>query len=92
MQSGTRYDFIEKKVVPTYEYNTTERIADTAGEVRERGSVYGLDPGPRARLHRIRAATDPDGHTAGWIEWADQPPGGAAVRARADPDLTSDAR
>ena len=27
VQTGTRYDFIEKKVVPAYEYETTERVA-----------------------------------------------------------------
>ncbi len=29
VQTGTRYDFIEKRVVPVYEYETTERAAGT---------------------------------------------------------------
>ena len=28
-QTGTRYDFIEKKVVPVYDYTSTERDAGT---------------------------------------------------------------
>jgi alpha-2-macroglobulin len=75
VQSGTRYDFIEKKVVPTYEYETKERIADTV-KVRtdSKGRFTASIRAQVGHAYRIRAtAKDTDGHTAGWIEWANQP-------------------
>ena len=75
VKSGTRYDFIEKKVVPTYEYSTTERVADTVkvrtdSKGRFSASVHAAD----GHAYRVRAtATDTDRHVASWIQWANQP-------------------
>ncbi len=74
-QSGTRYDFVEKKVVPVYEYDTSERVADTIrvrtdSKGRFSASIHAAD----GHAYRVRAtATDTDGHVARWIEWANEP-------------------
>ncbi|MFL5683971.1 MAG: hypothetical protein ACJ77O_12610, partial [Chloroflexota bacterium] len=75
VQSGTRYDFIEKKVVPTYAYETSERIADTI-RVRtdSKGRYSASIPARDGHAYRIRAsARDIDGHTTRWTAWANQP-------------------
>ena len=74
-KSGTRYDFIEKKVVPVYEYDTSERVADTIrvktdSKGRFSASIHAAD----GHAYRVRAtATDTDGHVARWIVWANEP-------------------
>jgi alpha-2-macroglobulin len=66
-QTGTTYDFIEKRVVPVYEYETQERSAGTLrlktdGRGRFSGSVKasGADHDYSIRV----SLTDPDGHVA----------------------------
>ena len=56
-KSGTRYDFIEKKVVPTYEYTTTERVAEDDpghGPTARAGSRRRSRAGGRPRLSSPR--------------------------------------
>ena len=66
-QVGTTYDFIEKRVVPLYEYDQRERAAGTIristdGRGRFGGSipVSGKDHDYRVQI----TLTDPDGHVA----------------------------
>ena len=69
VQTGTHYDFIEKKVVPAYEDRTTER---PAGAVRVRtladGTFSASIAGSAGNSYRVAlSATDPDGHDARWL-------------------------
>ena len=41
-QTGTRYDFIEKKVVPVYDYTSTERNAGTIKVKTDRAGDFSL--------------------------------------------------
>ena len=50
-RTGTRYDFIEKKVVPVYEYGLERARRHGSGHDRSDGIVHGLDQGLRARPH-----------------------------------------
>ena len=66
-QSGTEYDFIEKRVVPVYQYDYEER---PAGSVRLTSGADGRFSGSIAAPSADRdyevhlSATDPDGHQA----------------------------
>lgn len=66
-QTGTAYDFIEKRVVPVYEYDQRERAAGTLRiATDDRGRFSGSIPAP-AGDHDYRVELtlkDPDGHVA----------------------------
>ena len=66
-QSGTTYDFVEKRVIPVYEYTYDERTAGTArlstdSNGQFSGSIPGANPEHDYRVEL--ALTDPDGHVA----------------------------
>ncbi|MFL5674690.1 MAG: Ig-like domain-containing protein, partial [Chloroflexota bacterium] len=74
-KTGTRYDFVEKKVVPVYEYRDSVRLVDTV-RVRtdDKGRFSASTPAQPGHGYRIHAtATDPDGHVTRWFEWAQEP-------------------
>ena len=67
VQEGTEYDFVEKRVVPRYRYDTTEVDAgtvrvQTAADGSWTASVPAANP---AHTYQVRASVgDPDGHVA----------------------------
>nr|MBA2373933.1 hypothetical protein [Chloroflexota bacterium] len=66
-QTGTTYDFIEKKVVPTYDYTVTERdLGSIRLTTNARGAFATSVPaGNSDHSYRVKlSATDPDGHVA----------------------------
>ena len=72
MQNGTRYDFIEKKVVPVYDYTTTERDAGTIKVKTDRNGDFSVSirASGRGSEYRVRlSATDPESHAARWTGW-----------------------
>ena len=75
VQTGTRYDFIEKKVVPVYDYTSTERDAGTIKVKTDRDGDFSLSI-PKSTTgseYRVRvSATDPDSHAARWTGWANE--------------------
>ena len=74
-QTGTRYDFIEKKVVPVYDYTSTERDAGTIKVKTDRDGDFSLSipTSTRGSEYRVRvSATDPDSHAARWTGWANE--------------------
>ena len=71
-QTGTRYDFIEKKVVPVYDYTSTERDAGTIKVKTDRDGDFSVSipMSDRGSEYRVRlSATDPDSHAARWTGW-----------------------
>jgi hypothetical protein len=97
VQAGTRYDFIEKKVVPVYEYERTERVADTI-RVRtdEKGRFTASIRAQDGHGYSVRvAATDPDRHVARLVIWAREPfdesdgASGEKLTLTSDPDQFS---
>ncbi len=75
VQTGTRYDFIEKKVVPQYEYETTERVAGTIRVTTGRDGTFGASVRSNGgHAYRVRVtATDPDKHATRWVGFASEP-------------------
>jgi hypothetical protein len=72
-QTGTTYDFIEKRVVPVYEYRQRERSAGTRKvETDERGRFSGSIPASdEDHDFSIQISlTDPDGHVASQTTYA----------------------
>ena len=71
--SGTRYDFIEKKVVPTYEYRSTESVARTIRVTTDSKGRFSasIPSAGEGHAYRVRATiTDTDRHVARWVAWA----------------------
>ncbi len=74
-QTGTSYDFIEKRVVPVYQYDIEERPAGTLriatdGQGRFSGSVRASN---KDHDYTIKVSlTDPDGHVARTTSYATQ--------------------
>jgi hypothetical protein len=84
IKTGTRYDFIEKKVVPVYEDSFTERFAGTVRVTTAADGTFSASIAASAgKSYRVAlSATDPDGHDARWtgaasaaFEQADVSPG-----------------
>ena len=73
VQRGTRYDFVEKKVVPIYDYETTERPAGTRRLTSGSDGGFSVSiPATAGHGYIVRlAATDPDRHVARWSGSAD---------------------
>ena len=72
---GTRYDFIEKTVVPVYEYGSTERAAGTVRVTTGKDGAFSVSVPASAAGHSYRvrlSATDPDKHSAVWVGWASE--------------------
>ena len=66
-QTGTSYDFVEKRVVPVYEYDYRERAAGTLKlRTDSRGRFAGsiVDSGKHHDYSIKVTITDPDGHVA----------------------------
>jgi len=74
VKSGTHYDFIEKKVVPTYEYDTTERVVRTTRVTTDsKGRFAASITATAGHAYRINIrSTDTDGHVARWAGLANQ--------------------
>jgi hypothetical protein len=67
VQRGTEYDFILKKAVPVWEYETTERDAGTIKVRTDRDGRFTAEmeaPGPGRSFVVRMAVRDPDGYTA----------------------------
>ena len=76
IQTGTEYDFIQKKAVPIWEYESTERDAGTVRVRTGRGGTFAADiPAPgEAHSFIVRLSVrDPDGHTARYTAYVDEP-------------------
>jgi hypothetical protein len=74
-QTGTTYDFVEKRVVPVYEYDQREEPAGTLRLTTDaRGRFSGSVPAPdEGHDYSIRISiTDPDGHKARASTFASQ--------------------
>ncbi|HEX6869017.1 MAG TPA: Ig-like domain-containing protein [Candidatus Limnocylindrales bacterium] len=73
--TGTRYDFIERKVVPTYGYSTSEHVVETIRvKTDSKGRFTASIPAADGHAYRVRATVkDTDGHTARWIESVGDP-------------------
>jgi hypothetical protein len=71
LKTGTRYDFIEKKVVPVYDYTSIERDAGTVKVKTDRHGDFSVSSQrPAGEEYRVRlSATDPDRHAARWTGW-----------------------
>jgi hypothetical protein len=92
IQRGTRYDFIEKKVVPVYEHGSTERAAGTVRVTTQNDGSFSasIKASTAGYTYRVRlTATDPEKHAARWVSYASEP---GAQDASTDPSLvlTSD--
>ena len=82
-QSGTRYDFVEKRAVPVYEYEFTEREAGTIRVRTDRTGqfVASVPADDEGHGYTVRvSATDPDDHKAKWQGSAYPPEGIEAER------------
>ena len=93
VKTGTRYDFIEKQVVPVYRVGYTERAAGTVRiKTKKDGTFAASIPASSAgHGYQVRlSATDPDKHAARWIGGASEP--SAEVEQNPQPSLvlTSD--
>lgn len=66
-RTGTQYDFIEKKVVPVYDYSTKERAAGTIRVKTDARGRFSASVPSAGSDHEFRVslrARDPDGHAA----------------------------
>ena len=76
VQTGTRYSFIEKQVVPVYEYETSRRTAGTVQIRTGRDGTFAASIPVAGSGHSYTidlSATDPDRHVARWSGWASEP-------------------
>jgi hypothetical protein len=76
VQTGTQYDFIEKKVVPVYDYGSTERAAGTVRVTTGSDGSFTASVKAAAGHHTYRVrlrATDPEARAARWTGWASDP-------------------
>ena len=76
IQTGTEYDFIQKKAVPIWEYESTEREAGTVRVRTGRGGTFSADipaPGEGHSFIVRLSVRDPDGHTARHTAYVDEP-------------------
>ena len=92
-QTGTAYDFIEKRVVPVYEYDQRERAAGTLRiATDDRGRFSGSIPAPAGdREYRVvLTLTDPDGHVARRTAYASVGHDIGGPHTSASIDLTDD--
>ena len=91
-QTGTRYDFIEKKVVPVYDYGTHERAAGTVRVTTAAdGSFSASVQAAGHNSYRVRLrTTDPDKRPVRWTGFASEP--GSGDSGDSEPSLvrTSD--
>jgi hypothetical protein len=96
VQTGTRYDFVEKKVEPQYEYQTTERVAATVPVTTGVDGTFSASLTSNAGhgyLVRV-TATDPDKHASIWFGYAIDPAtesnlSGSSLGLTADPSKES---
>ncbi len=75
-QRGTEYDFIQKKAVPIWEYESTERDAGTVRVRTSRNGNFSADipaPGEGHSFIVRLSVRDPDGHTARHTAYVDEP-------------------
>ncbi|MEP6638339.1 MAG: Ig-like domain-containing protein [Chloroflexota bacterium] len=76
VKTGTRYDFIEKKVVPVYDTGVTQRPAGAVQvTTRADGSfVISIPVSNSGHTYEVRLSSiDSDGHAARWLGWASLP-------------------
>ena len=75
-KTGTRYDFIEKKVVPMYEYRSTERAAGTVRVTTDNDGTFSVSirASGSGHAYRVRADARPitDKHAAHLDRWRER--------------------